>query len=86
MTKPEASKVVNEVPLTEIIPKGFIAVRKGKRNMSWRADKPATLAYAETLDGGDPASKVEFRDEVFFGTHHLMAATSLVKNTTTTGE
>jgi hypothetical protein len=24
------SKVVNEVPLTEIIPKGFIAVRKGK--------------------------------------------------------
>jgi hypothetical protein len=23
-------KVVNEVPLTEIIPKGFMAVRKGK--------------------------------------------------------
>ncbi|WP_144893168.1 alpha/beta hydrolase family protein [Flavobacterium tiangeerense] len=57
-------KTVNEVPLTEIIPKGFMAVRKGKRNMSWRADKPATLVYVEALDGGDPANKVDFRDEV----------------------
>jgi dipeptidyl aminopeptidase/acylaminoacyl peptidase len=73
-------KVVNEVPLTEIIPKGFMAVRKGKRNMSWRADKPATLAYAEALDGGDPANKVEFRDEVFLWNAPFdAAATSLVK-------
>jgi hypothetical protein len=34
-----------------------MAVRKGKRNMSWRSDKPATLVYAEALDGGDPAPK-----------------------------
>jgi len=27
--------------------------------MDWRADKPATLVYAEALDGGDPANKVE---------------------------
>jgi len=73
-------KVVNEVPLTEIIPKGFMAVRKGKRNMSWRTDKPATLAYAEALDGGDPANKVEFRDEVFLWNAPFdAAATSLVK-------
>ena len=73
-------KVVNEVPLTEIIPKGFMAVRKGKRNMSWRADKPATLAYAEALDGGDPVNKVEFRDEVFLWNAPFdTAATSLVK-------
>lgn len=58
-------KVVNEVPLNEIVPKGFAAVRKGKRNMDWRNDKPATLYYVEALDGGDPANKVEFRDEVF---------------------
>ncbi|MFV8440649.1 prolyl oligopeptidase family serine peptidase [Flavobacterium sp. LB2P44] len=58
-------KAVNEVPLTEIIPKGFMAVRKGKRNMSWRTDKPATLVFAEALDAGDPANKVAFRDEVF---------------------
>ncbi|RTY91189.1 S9 family peptidase [Flavobacterium sp. RSP46] len=73
-------KVVNEVPLTEIIPKGFMAVRKGKRNMSWRTDKPATLTYAEALDGGDPANKVEFRDEVFlWNAPFNLSATSLVK-------
>lgn len=58
-------KVVNEVPLAEVMPKGFMAVRKGKRSMSWRNDEPATLVFVEALDGGDPANKVEFRDEVF---------------------
>ena len=73
-------KVVNEVPLTEIIPKGFMAVRKGKRNMSWRTDKPATLVFAEALDGGDPANEVAFRDEVFLWDAPFEAApTSLVK-------
>jgi len=58
-------KTVNEVPLTEIIPKGFSATREGKRSMNWRADKPASLSYVVALDGGDPAKKVDFRDEVF---------------------
>ncbi len=58
-------KVVNEVALSEIMPKGFMATRTGKRSMSWRTDLPATLYYVEALDGGDPANTVEFRDEVF---------------------
>ncbi|TDP00817.1 prolyl oligopeptidase family serine peptidase [Flavobacterium sp. 245] len=58
-------KTVNEVPLSEIMPKGFMAVRKGKREMAWRNDKPATLGFVTALDEGDPANKVEFRDEVF---------------------
>ena len=58
-------KVVNEVPLTEIMPKGFSSVRTGKRNMSWRSDKPATLSYVVALDEGDQAKKVDYRDEVF---------------------
>jgi dipeptidyl aminopeptidase/acylaminoacyl peptidase len=58
-------KVVNEVPLTEIMPKGFSSVRKGKRSMSWRADKPASLVYVEALDEGDQAKKVDYRDEIF---------------------
>jgi dipeptidyl aminopeptidase/acylaminoacyl peptidase len=58
-------KVVNEVPLTEIMPKGFSSVRKGKRNMSWRSDKPSTLSYVIALDEGDQANKVAFRDELF---------------------
>jgi dipeptidyl aminopeptidase/acylaminoacyl peptidase len=58
-------KVVNEVPLNEVLPKGFSATRQGKRSMDWRADKPASLSYVMALDGGDPANKVDFRDEVF---------------------
>jgi len=58
-------KIVNESPLNEVMPKGFMAVKKGKRSMSWRADAPATLYYAEALDEGNPANKVQFRDEVF---------------------
>ncbi|UYW01595.1 prolyl oligopeptidase family serine peptidase [Flavobacterium agricola] len=58
-------KEVNEVPLSEIMAKGFMAVRTGKRNMSWKANDPATLVFVEALDGGDPANKVDFRDEVF---------------------
>lgn len=58
-------KVVNEIALSEVMPKGFMAVREGKRNMNWRADKPASLYYVEALDNGDPAKNVEYRDEVF---------------------
>ena len=57
--------VVNEVPLAEVLPKGFMAVRKGKRNMSWRNDQPSALCYAEALDEGDPENIVEFRDAVY---------------------
>ncbi|WP_313030597.1 prolyl oligopeptidase family serine peptidase [Soonwooa sp.] len=58
-------KKVNEIPLTEIMPKGFSATREGKRNMTWRSDKPAVLYFVQALDGGDPAKNVDFRDEVF---------------------
>lgn len=54
-----------EVPLIEDLPKGFMATRTGKRNLSWRADKPATLYWCEALDGGDPAIDVANRDEIF---------------------
>ena len=58
-------KTVNETPLNEIMPKGFSSVSAGKRSMSWRDDQPATLVYAEALDGGDQAKQVEYRDELF---------------------
>jgi len=58
-------KVINEVPLTEVLPKGFMSVRKGKRSLSWRADKPATLVWVEALDEGDPEKEVSHRDEIF---------------------
>ncbi len=33
--------------------------------MAWRSDAPATLTYAEALDGGDQSKTAEYRDEVF---------------------
>jgi dipeptidyl aminopeptidase/acylaminoacyl peptidase len=73
-------KVVNEVPLTEIMPKGFSSVRKGKRNMSWRSDKPATLYYIVALDEGDQATKATHRDELFqWEAPFINEATSLIK-------
>ncbi len=58
-------KTVNEVPLIEELPKGFMSARKGKRRMQWRADAPSTLVWAEVLDGGDPEIKVTYRDQVY---------------------
>ena len=58
-------KNIIEVPLIEDLPKGFMAVRTGKRNLNWREDKSATLYWAEALDGGDPEKEVAERDEVF---------------------
>ena len=54
-----------EHELLEDLPKGFMSVRKGKREFSWRADKPASVYYMVALDEGDPAKKVTYRDELF---------------------
>lgn len=56
---------VNDVPLNEVEPKGFMATRMGKRSMKWRADKPATLYWTEAQDKGDPEIKVDYRDAVY---------------------
>ena len=56
---------VNEVPLDEVRPKGFMSTRMGKRNMQWRGDKPSTLVWTEALDEGDAANEVEYRDAVY---------------------
>ncbi|WP_320017760.1 prolyl oligopeptidase family serine peptidase [Labilibaculum manganireducens] len=61
----EMVQTVLEVPLIEELPKGFMAIRTGRRDLNWRDDKPATLIYTEALDDGDPENKVDFRDEVF---------------------
>jgi len=75
--------VLAEIPLDEVRPKGFDATRLGKRSVSWRADQPATLYWAEAKDGGDPAIETNERDAVFmlaapFSTEpQLLATTSL---------
>lgn len=64
-TTGELIQKVNEVPLNEVEPKGFMATRTGKRSMGWRSDKAATLYWAEALDRGDPEVEVDFRDAVY---------------------
>ena len=54
-----------EVPLIEELPQGFNAVWNGKRNFSWRMDKPSTITYMVALDNGDPSKETEYRDELF---------------------
>ncbi len=61
----EKVATIAQIPLVEDLPKGFMAVREGKRDFSWRADHPATLVYVEALDGGDPAVETSYRDQVF---------------------
>lgn len=58
-------KVINEVPLTEDIPKGFMSVRIGRRMLQWRSDQAASLIWAEALDEGDASVEVPFRDAIY---------------------
>ncbi|XP_059436221.1 probable glutamyl endopeptidase, chloroplastic [Corylus avellana] len=54
-----------DLPLAEDIPIGFNSVRKGMRSIKWRQDKPSTLYWVETQDGGDANVQVSPRDIVY---------------------
>ena len=64
-TSGQLVQTVLKVPLIEDLPQGFMAVREGRRGLSWRNDKPSTLMYVSALDKGDPEVEVAYRDEVF---------------------
>jgi dipeptidyl aminopeptidase/acylaminoacyl peptidase len=50
------------LPLADRVP--IEGVPTGPRAVAWRPTEPATLVWAEALDGGDPKKKVEHRDHV----------------------
>jgi dipeptidyl aminopeptidase/acylaminoacyl peptidase len=50
------------LPTGEGIP--IRGVRPGPRGINWRPGVPATLVWAEALDGGDPRNKVEHQDRL----------------------
>ena len=58
-------KTIEEAPLLEYLPQGFMAVQKGKRLIKWRPDHPSTLVWAEALDEGDPEIISEHRDALY---------------------
>ncbi len=58
-------KVVHKVasqPLLDQIP--IEGVQTGPRQINWRPTEPATLVWAEALDGGDTKKKAELRDRI----------------------
>ncbi|XP_068660549.1 probable glutamyl endopeptidase, chloroplastic [Aristolochia californica] len=54
-----------DLPLAEDIPIAFNSVRRGMRSINWRADKPSTLYWVETQDGGDAKVDVSPRDIIY---------------------
>ncbi len=57
-------RTVADLPLQEEIPITFGSVGTGPRDLSWREDAPATLAWVEALDGGDAGREAKERDRV----------------------
>ncbi|MEO1524669.1 MAG: prolyl oligopeptidase family serine peptidase [Planctomycetota bacterium] len=53
---------VADIPMAENIP--IEGVATGPRRIGWKTSEPATLVWAEALDGGDPNVDAEFRDEL----------------------
>lgn len=58
----EVAKKIAEVPSREGVP--LTGVQTAPRAIHWRQDQPATVVWAEALDGGDLKNKVPFRDKV----------------------
>jgi dipeptidyl aminopeptidase/acylaminoacyl peptidase len=50
------------LPLADLVP--IEGVPTGPRNYGWRPTAPATLVWAEALDGGDPKAKAPYRDRL----------------------
>ena len=53
---------IASLPLADRVPIGGVPV--GPRDFSWRATEPATLVWAEALDGGDWNATVPARDKI----------------------
>jgi dipeptidyl aminopeptidase/acylaminoacyl peptidase len=58
----KAIKTIASLPLADRVP--IHGVPTGPRVFQWRATEPATLTWAEALDGGDWNTKVPARDKI----------------------
>ncbi len=56
--------IVADLPMAENVP--IEGVPTGARMVQWKPLEPATLVWAEALDGGDPRREVEHRDRWLF--------------------
>ena len=58
----EMARKIADVPSREGVP--LTGVQTAPRGIHWRPDQPATIVWAEALDGGDLKNKVPFRDKI----------------------
>jgi dipeptidyl aminopeptidase/acylaminoacyl peptidase len=55
-------KRIADLPVADTVPN--LGVLPGPRSWRWQPNQPATVAWAEALDGGDPKARVPHRDKV----------------------
>ena len=60
--KAKVVRRVADLPVADDIP--IQGVRTGPRQVQWQPGYPATLAWVEALDGGDPRKKIDQRDRL----------------------
>jgi dipeptidyl aminopeptidase/acylaminoacyl peptidase len=58
----QIARKIAEIPSREGV--SLTGVQTGPRGIHWRQDQPATVVWAEALDGGELKNKVPFRDKV----------------------
>lgn len=61
----ERVREIADLPLQDAVPIAFGSVPTGPREHAWRDDAPATLVWAEALDGGDAGAQAEERDRLY---------------------
>ncbi len=61
-TKGELTEKLASLPLADQVP--IHGVPTGPRDYMWRPTEPAILVWAEALDGGNPKTKVPYRDRI----------------------
>ena len=59
----QLERVIADLPVSDEVPRQ--GVPTGPRMVSFEESAPASLVWAEALDGGDPMAKAEHRDQVF---------------------
>ena len=63
--KGELVHLVADLPLQDEVPVAFGSCPVGPRGVDWRDDQGAELAWTEALDGGDGASDITPREQVY---------------------
>lgn len=64
-TMNENTKCIEQIPLQDTLPKGFMAVHTFRRDFRWRYDKEDVLTFSQALDDGNPHQEVEHRDAIY---------------------